>query len=145
MTYLSIIANAAKAAHVSAALLYAICSHESRSFTLDYALYDNGSPSYSVCQVKKDTAVFLGFKGDPMELRRAEVGIKFAALYLKYQQDRYGENDWCSLVSSYNAGSYIESKIKPGFPKNMKYVKLVQNKLPDNLRYKLNCNKGENK
>ena len=144
MTYLSIIIAAAKAAHVSVILLYAICSHESRNFTLDYAQYDNGSPSYGVCQVKEGTAQMFGYKGNPMDLRNAEVSTKYAALYLKYQIDRYGENNWCALVSAYNAGSYNESTKMPGFPKNLKYVRLVQQKLPDELKDKLNCNnKGE--
>jgi len=143
MTYLSIITSAAKAAKVSAVLLYAICAHESRDFTLDYALYDNGSPSYGVCQVKENTARMLGFKGDAIELRNAVVSTKYAALYLKYEQDRYGENDWVVLTASYNAGSYIESAKKPGFPKNLKYVKLVQAKLPDEYKDRLNgTNKG---
>ena len=139
MTYLKLIAAAAKAAHVSAVLLYAICGHESRDFTLDFAEYDNGTPSYSVCQVKSDTAKLLGFKGDPMELRNAEVGIKYAALYLAYQTKRYGDQDWVKLVAAYNAGSYSESEKLPGCPRNLKYVKLVQQKLKKDLQYKLSC------
>lgn len=140
-SYLSIITAAAKVAKVSAVLLYSICAHESRDFTLDFALYDNGSPSYSVCQVKEDTARMLGFKGDAMELRNASVGIKYAALYLKYQQDRYGSSDWCMLASAYNAGSFIESTKKPTFPKNLKYVNLVKEKLDKSIQHKLNCGK----
>jgi soluble lytic murein transglycosylase-like protein len=143
MNYLTIITAAAKAVGVSATLLFAICSHESRDFTLDYSEYDNGSPSYSVCQVKKDTAVMLGWKGkNPMELRNPHVGIKYAALYLKYQQDRpeYGK-DWVKLVSAYNAGSYNESSKKPNCPRNLKYLRLVQEKLPKHLQHKLDCGK----
>lgn len=138
MPYLQIIQAAAKAAQVSAVLLYAICGHESRDFTLDFALYDNGSPSYGVCQIKEGTARMLGFKGSAMELRNPYIGIKYAALYLKYQQERYGDNNWCALAASYNSGTYTESKYV-GYPRNLKYVRLVQRKLSQDYQSKLNC------
>jgi soluble lytic murein transglycosylase-like protein len=139
MTYLQIVASAAKAAKVSAILLYAICQHESNGFLYDYTLYDNGSPSYSVCQIKENSARQLGFTGDAVKLRDPRIGIKYSALYLKYQQDRYGD-DWVKLASSYNAGSYTEGKVK-GCPRNLKYLRLVREKLPEYLRYKLDCRK----
>jgi soluble lytic murein transglycosylase-like protein len=141
MNYYSIIFSAAKAAKVSGLLLYSICAHESREFTLDYAQYDHGSPSYSVCQIKENTARMLGFKGKAIELRNANVGIKYSALYLKYQQDRYGDENWLKLVSSYNSGTYQESKKKVGCPKNERYIRLVQMKLPKELQHKLKCGK----
>lgn len=142
MTYLQIIASAAKTAKVSAVLLYAICAHESRDYTLDFALYDNGSPSFGVCQLKKDTALQLGWSGkDEMELRNPYLNVKLAAAYLKYEQDRYGE-DWVKITSAYNSGSYSEGKVK-GCPKNLKYLNLVKAKLPENLRYKLECRKEQ--
>ncbi len=140
MTYMSIIMSAAKAAHVSSILLAAICTHESRNFTLDYAMYDNGSPSYSVCQVKEETAKMLGFSGRAMELREAEVGAKYAALYLAYQMQRYGD-DWLKLTASYNSGTYNESKRLPGCPRNVKYVRYVQKNLPKELQSRLDCGK----
>lgn len=140
---MQIITAAAKAAKVSAVLLYAICNHESRNFTLDFSEYDNGSPSYGACQVKLNTAKMFGFQGNPMDLRNAMVSTKYAALYLRYQMDRYGEESWLELVSSYNAGSYIESTKKPGCPKNLKYVRLVQQKLPVTMQGVLSC--GNNK
>jgi soluble lytic murein transglycosylase-like protein len=143
-TYLSIITAAAKAAKVSAVLLTAICSHESRSFTLDYSSYDNGSPSYSVCQIKANSGRLMGWKGtDEMELRDPRIGIKYAALYLKYEQDRYGSEDWVKLVSSYNSGTYNESNRVKGCPRNLKYLNLVKEKLPEDLRYKLECGKNK--
>lgn len=138
MTYSNIITVAAKAAKISVTLLYAICAHESRDFTLDFSEYDNGSPSYSVCQVKMDTAKMFGFRGNPEQLRNAVIGVKYAALYLKYQQERYGEN-WIKLVSSYNAGSYSESSKIKGCPRNLKYLKRVRQKLPEHLKSKLDC------
>jgi soluble lytic murein transglycosylase-like protein len=139
MTYLSIMAAAAKAAHVSTTLLYAICAHESKDFSLDFAEYDNGSPSYGVCQVKEDTARFLGFKGKSMELRNPMIGAKYAALYLKYQLDRYSGNVY-KAVAAYNAGSFIESKKRPGFAANHKYINLVKQKLDKRLQHVLDSN-----
>jgi soluble lytic murein transglycosylase-like protein len=143
MTYLQIIGVAAKAAKVSAVLLYAICAHESNDFMYDYTMYDAGSPSYSVCQIKESSARQLGFTGEAMELRNPNIGIKYAALYLKYQQQRYG-NDWIKLVASYNAGSYIEGKVK-GCPRNLKYIRKVQQKLQKDLQRKLSCDIKDSK
>lgn len=143
MDYFTIIANAARAAKIPVILLYSVCAHESRSFTLDYSMYDNGSPSYSVCQIKKSTAILMGWHGkNEMELRNAYVGIKYAALYLKYQlsEDRYN-GDWVKAVSAYNAGSYNESSKVKGCPRNLGYLHSVQEKLPQGLKYKLDCGK----
>lgn len=136
MNYISIILKAAKSAHVSGVLLLAICNTESGGFRHTYSANDHGSPSYGMCQLKKDTASMLGFKGTREELMKPEVNATYAALYLKYQQDRYGD-DWLKLASSYNAGSYVESSKFPGFPKNYKYVKLVRQYLPPYLKHKL--------
>lgn len=131
-----IILSAAKLVGVSGILFFAICNHESAGFVQNYAPMDHGSPSFGSCQIKYETAVQLGFKGLPIELMRPEVGTKFAALYLRYQQNRYGD-DWIKLVSSYNAGSYIKSR--SGCPKNMRYIRMVQSKLPLEFQNKLNC------
>ncbi len=138
MSITTIITGAAKVAHVSGALLLAICSHESNNFTLNYNANDKGTPSIGVCQVKLATARLVGFKGKPKDLMNASVNGKIAAMYLKYQQNRYG-SEWLKLASAYNAGSYSESSIVPGCPKNLKYVKLVQKKLPVSLQKRLNC------
>lgn len=139
MTYAKIIATAAKAAKVSAILLYAICNHESNGFTYDYTMYDSGSPSFSVCQIKKTTALMLGWKGkDEMKLRNPYVGIKYAALYLAYQQQRYGD-DWVKLTAAYNSGSYNPSNKVKGCPRNLKYLNSVKEELPNYLRYRLEC------
>jgi soluble lytic murein transglycosylase-like protein len=145
MTYLSIITAAAKAAKTSAILLYAVCQFESNDFMYDYTMYDNGTPSFSVCQIKSGTAKMLGWNGkDEMELRNPHVGVKYAAKYLKYQLDRY-DNDWCKAVSAYNSGSYTESPKKPGYPKNLKYVRLVQQRLSKDLQSRLSCDIKDNR
>lgn len=138
MDVINIILSAAKVAHVSGALLLAVCSHESNNFTMNYAHNDRGSPSFGSCQLKENSARQMGFKGVAKELMNPWVNAKYAALYLKYEQKRYG-NDWVKLVASYNAGSYRESEIVPGCPKNLRYVNLVKKKLPSKLKSKLNC------
>jgi soluble lytic murein transglycosylase-like protein len=138
MDVASIILTAAKAAHVSGVLLLAICSHESNGFKTNYVEYDRGSPSHGYCQVKLDTAIQLGFHGNPEQLKEPRINAHYAALYLKYQVDRYGDGDWCTITASYNSGSYVESE-NPGYPKNLNYVRLVQKKLPEDFKDKLSC------
>lgn len=142
MDIVSTILSAAKVAKVSGILLLAICNHESNGFKLNYTPYDNGSPSYGVCQLKEDSARQVGFKGKSQDLMNYKVNIKYSALYLKYEQDRYGENDWCVLTAAYNSGSYLESRY-PGYPRNLKYVRLVQKKLPEDFKDRLSCGNRE--
>ena len=142
MDVISTIAGAAKAAHVSAILLIAICTHESGGFTNNYNPNDNGTPSIGSCQVKQKTAEFLGWKGSSKGLMNPRTNAKYAALYLQYQQKRYG-NDWVKLAASYNSGSYNESHKVLGCPRNLKYVRLVQEKLPEGYRDRLNCGDDE--
>lgn len=133
------ILTAAKAAKVSGSLLLAVCSHESGGFTMNYAAHDHGSPSIGSCQIKYKTAQMLGFHGVPDDLMNPAVNAMWAAKYLAYQQDRYGENSWIKLTASYNAGSYVESKKVPGCPRNLAYVKKVQAYLEPGLQDRLSC------
>lgn len=137
MTYVSMIALAAKKAGVSGALLLAICTHES-GLKNTLVPHDGGSPTYGVCQVKYETAKMLGFDGKAKDLMTPEINIKWAAEYLKYQNQRYN-GDWCKVVAAYNAGTYNESKVVPGKPRNLKYVRNVQRKLAEDLQSKLSC------
>lgn len=142
MAYSTIIAaiiKAANAAKVSSVLLVAICSYESQDFKKPFNPSDSGSPSYGICHVKEDTARMMGFKGDVKELMNVKVNAKYAARYLKHQETRYGESDWVRIVAAYNAGSFLESKKIPGCPRNLKYLRRVQNKLEEELKEKLNC------
>ena len=143
MDIVTTILSAAKAAKVSGVLLLAICNHESGGFKYNYTAYDKGSPSYGVCQLKEASARQVGFKGKTEELMSSKTNIKYSALYLKYEQNRYGENDWCILVASYNSGSWLESKKSPGYPKNLKYVRSVQRKLPEDFKDRLSCGNRE--
>lgn len=137
MNYTSIILGAAKAAKVSGAIFLAICTHESGLKNVISPM-DNGSPSFGICQIKENSARMVGFKGHAEDLMKPEINARFAALYLKWQMKRYGENG-CKLAASFNAGSFLESAKNPGKPRNIKYVKLVQEKLDESLKYLLSC------
>lgn len=137
MTYELIILAAAKAAKVSGELLLAVCMHESNLKNVEVP-HDGGSPTYGICQVKLGTAQMLGFTGNAKGLMVPEINAKWAAIYLKKQKERY-DQDWCKAVAAYNAGRYNESKVSPGYPMNLKYVRKVQAKLEDHLRHKLSC------
>lgn len=145
MDIVSTIFSAAKAVGVSGSLLLAICHHESQGFTKKYNPADKGSPSYGVCQIKLNTGKMLGFKGEPIKLNDDRVSILYAAKYLKYQENRYGSDDWLTLTAAYNAGSYNASSKIRGCPRNLKYVKLVQAHLPSELQSKLNCGKNSSR
>jgi soluble lytic murein transglycosylase-like protein len=142
MDAVSIILSTAKTVGVSGSLLLAICSHESQRFKMNYNPADKGSPSYGYCQIKKETAFMLGFKGKANELNNPRTNAYWAARYLKYQQKNYG-NDWVKLVSSYNAGSFNPSNKVVGCPRNLKYLKLVQKELPEHLKGKLDCGEDQ--
>lgn len=139
MFYESIILAAAKAAKISGALLLAICTHESGLKNV-IAPHDGGSASFGICQMKLQTAQILGFKGSEKDLMKPETNAKFAALYLKYQLDRYN-NEWMKAVAAYNSGTYNESVKVPECPRNLKYIKNIQSKLDHSLKPYLNCGK----
>lgn len=141
MTYAAIILTAAAKVKISGALLLAICTHET-NLTNVVTSHDGGSPSIGICQVKENTARMLGFKGIEKDLMIPSINAKWAARYLKYQMNRYGENDWCKLASAYNSGTYNESKRHPGKPRNFGYVRKVQKKLAYELQDRLSCESG---
>lgn len=136
---LSIIFSTSKIIGIRASFLLAICTQETGLKNI-FIENDKGSPTIGICGIKKTTANLMGFNGTENQLMNTEINIYYAAKYLKYQIDRYNY-DYCKAVAAYNAGSFIESQKKLGFPKNLRYVKLVQQKLPENLRAKLECKK----
>lgn len=136
MSYETIILAAAKAAKVSGALLLAICLQESGGKNI-YTENDGGSPTYGICQIKYDTATMMGYKGSPDGLMKPAINAKFAAKYLKYQENRYGEN-WCHMAAAYNSGT-LQIEKRSGKPRNLQYVRKVQKKLPESLRPSMSC------
>jgi soluble lytic murein transglycosylase-like protein len=135
----NIILFAAQMVKVPPALLLAICVHESGLKNV-IAPYDGNSPTYGVCQVKLESAQDLGFSGDEKDLMKPSVNAHWAAMILKKQIVRYN-GDLCKATAAYNAGSYNESKVMPGYPKNLKYVRSVQRKLASVLRVRLSCSR----
>ena len=138
MDIASIIVSAAKSVGVSGQLLLALCMHESGGFKYNFSAMDGGSPSFGSCQIKYATAVQLGFHGHSKELMNPKINALYAAKYLKYQQDRYGD-DWLLLAAAYNSGTYNPSNVVRGCPRNLEYVKKIKQKLPEEFRYKLDC------
>lgn len=85
-------------------LLAAICSVESSLRPFINPVQDNGSLSYGMCQVKEDTARFMGFISRTKVLSNPNINAYYAAKYLKYQLDRY-KGDWIQALAAYNAGT----------------------------------------
>jgi soluble lytic murein transglycosylase-like protein len=145
MDFVQTILSAAKAVKISGTILVAICSHESDLKNI-IVPFDGGSPTYGICQVKLDTARMFGYSGDDEGLMDPKTNAKYAAKYLKYQYKRYG--NWCQAVSAYNAGRYNESRKKPGYPRNLKYVLKVSEKLNNDFHETISCDNiptGESK
>jgi soluble lytic murein transglycosylase-like protein len=136
MSLIQIILTAAKTVKISGAILVAVCSHES-GLTNTITPHDGGSPSIGICQVKHDTAVMLGYQGSPDGLLDPKTNAKYAAIYLKFQYNRY--QNWCKAIAAYNAGRYNESEKEPGHPKNLKYVLNVSKKLNKRFQQVVSC------
>lgn len=139
MNFVQTLLTAAKSAKISGAILVAICSHESGLSNI-VTPRDHGSASYGICQIKHDTATMLGYHGKPEGLMDPKTNAKYAAIYLKYQFDRY-DGDWCRAVAAYNAGRYNPSKKEPGHPRNIKYVLKVAKKLNKSFRETISCDR----
>jgi soluble lytic murein transglycosylase-like protein len=134
---IQILTMTAKAVGISPSLLIAVCTTETNLRNVD-VMQDGTTPSYGVCQVKLETAQWMGkvHKRPRLQtftendMRVISNNAKVAALYLKYQLNRY-EGDHCKAVAAYNAGRFKESQIYAGVPFNWKYVEKVKNNLPD--------------
>lgn len=101
---------------VDPSLLSALCFVESSHRPSAYVHVDGNSPSYGLCQIKYETAKWMGFKGKASELFNRDTNAYWAARYLSYQMTRYNGNTRQAL-SGYNAGRAIKS--------NKKYVNKV--------------------
>lgn len=104
-------------------LLSSICFVESSHTPNAIHIDDNGSDSLGVCQIKHETAKWLGFNGTAKQLREDTfINTYYAGKYLKYHLTRY-KNNVPKAVAAYNAGSCrfnLDRSIK-----NSKYVKRV--------------------
>lgn len=137
MNYVKIILLAAKKAQISGAILLAICTNETGLRNI-VAKHDGHSASYGICQVKVETAKFLGFKGSSKNLMNPSINAKYAALYLKHQYKRYDKN-LCKAIAAFNAGRYNESKVIPNHPRNLGYVNRIRKLVDKKTRESIRC------
>lgn len=134
-----ILTSVAAKVGISPALLIAVCTTETNLRNVD-VMMDGGSPSFGICQVKLETAHFMArvhsrpnlSRYSFNDMRQIEKNAKVAALYLKYQIDRY-DGDVCKAVAAYNAGRFKESSVHPGLPFNWKYLDKVSSNLDSGL------------
>jgi soluble lytic murein transglycosylase-like protein len=84
-------------------LLSALCYVESTHNVSAIHADDGSSDSLGICQVKIETARWLGFQGTERDLMQPKVNIWYAAKFLSYQINRY--NDIERGVVAYNRGN----------------------------------------
>lgn len=124
---------AAKEFNLDVALLYAICTKESKcrinAINLDDArkalkLQGKKEASTGLFQIKLNTAKMLGFKGTVKDLMKPKVNTWYAAKYLRHLYNRYGSTT--KAISAYNAGRFINANKKyvDDVLKNYAYYKL---------------------
>lgn len=102
-------------------LLSSLCYVESGHVVNAISYMDGGkTDSLGICQVKLNTARYMGFKGTAAQLRHNPTyNVYYAGKYLSYQMLRYN-GDIPKAVAAYNAGSCPHGVIK-----NHKYVSKV--------------------
>jgi len=100
-------------------LLSAVCFVESTHNPKAVHINDGHGDSVGLCQVKEKTARWLGLK--KQTLWNPYVNARYAAKYLRYQLERYQDED--RALAAYNAGHCP----RPGF--NQKYVNKVREAL----------------
>jgi len=146
-----ILTEVAKTVGISSNLLIALCMAETNLKNV-HTHNDGLTTSYGVCQVKLETAQFMGrvykkrYLTDFTEedMKDIKKNAKVAALYLKYQINRY-DGDMCKAVAAYNAGSFKKSSKYTDKPFNWSYVKKVQNNIENDIELKnsLECGNSE--
>lgn len=65
---------------------------------------DGATDSLGVCQIKLETAQWLGFRGTREQLMDPETNIYFAAKFLSFQKIRYSGNITKAIIA-YNRGN----------------------------------------
>lgn len=112
----------AQALNLPTGLQSALCFVESNHKVKAINVFDGGSPSLGVCQIKLATAKGVGFTGTAKELQETTTNVYYAGKYLKQQLKRYG-GDIRKGVAAYNAGAHRENA--NGLTMNRKYVSKV--------------------
>lgn len=105
-------------------LLEGLCFHESGHNPAAVHLDDGGENSIGLCQLHLSTAKWLGYKGKEKGLLDPAINTYYAAKFLRYQLNRYG-NITIKAIAAYNAGSYRLNE--KGQLKNRLYVQKVVN------------------
>ncbi len=96
--------------HLPPGLLSSLCFVESNHKTEAVHINDGKTNSYGVCQIKLETAKWLGFKGTATELMKPKVNIYYAGKYLARNLKRYHGNV-NKAVTAYNKGHADSDKI----------------------------------
>jgi soluble lytic murein transglycosylase-like protein len=94
--------TATQAFNLPQGLLPALCFVESGYDASAVHEDDGGSDSLGICQVKYSTSRWMGFEGTEQELMQPRNNIWYAAKYLAYQINRYGEVE--RGIVAYNRG-----------------------------------------
>jgi soluble lytic murein transglycosylase-like protein len=84
-------------------LLSSLCYIESRHQVNAIHHDDGRTNSVGICQVKLETAKWLGFKGTEKDLMDPRINIYYAGLYLKKQLMRYNAQTNKAVIA-YNYG-----------------------------------------
>jgi len=125
-TILAILAVNAMLISVPEEVLVSVCEQESNLRSWTTAFHDgNGRHSHGLCQVQSRTAKGVGFKGVTEDLYNPLVNSFYAAKYLRYQYDRYG--NWDDAIAAYNAGRV--KRRKNGEYINQRYVTQVKERI----------------
>lgn len=91
-------------------LLTSLCYVES-GHKVEAIHHDDGNgDSLGLCQIKIQTARFMGFRGTRKQLMDPVVNMHYAAKYLAHQVERY-HGDLTSAVIAYNIGSSRHLKV----------------------------------
>lgn len=90
--------------HLPPHVLESVCYIESHYNVKAFHKDDGGTDSIGVCQVKLETAQWLGFRGSKKQLMKPKTNIKYASKYLGYQLKRYS-GDVNKAIISYNRGN----------------------------------------
>lgn len=85
-------------------LLESVCYVESTHNIRALHINDGGTDSYGVCQVKYETARWLGYRGSANQLMDPSINIFYAAKLLKKQILRYNGNIEKAVIA-YNRGN----------------------------------------
>lgn len=89
--------------HLPSGLLSSLCFIETNHEISLINNNDGGSDSYGICQIKLETAQWMGFKGTKEQLMEPRINIYYAGKYLARNIKRY-DGHVEKAVIAYNQG-----------------------------------------